>query len=600
MASPTQDPRTGIYYYRRVVPAPLRPFFGLTEYKKSLDTRDPDEARERYHPHAVVYDQLLAAAKRSLLNEHCRAARRMVDDFLEGASETALQGVAMKLASLETGAFEHACGLNDHAPGARYDFGAPPKVDDLRDHRSRKEMLEAITDLRPLPWLETLQRVAALPSMQPIDWAITSIAYMAGVEAMPGSPLHEAIGRAYLDRLVAACAVRVAPSRTRIIPPPVIVGGGASLPPVPDVEKEDQIKPAVDAPTITAVFEDWAVAETRDPKLVDEWRTAIDRFAALHGGLPVGEITAAMVREFRGVYAGLPARGGKLVDALLLRERIAYAKEHSLKTLAPATVNKALSAIRVMLDHAVEDMQVVSENVAKTVKSKRDDSIYDARLPFEPEDMRKIFSSPLPAKEGVSVETLFWILLLAPFTGGRLEELGTLRPGNLKEYDGIPYIAIEPDRLRVREQEEGRAKRAKTSSAKRDIPIHSVLIGAGFLDFVAKRKAEGAQWLFPELKPNKHGSRTARLSRVLNDFLDAIGLSDPELVFYSFRHTAKRAIRGKVDREIVDLLFGHADGKVSSKYGRGAAMDVLRDGVEKITFPEVDWAYVTKAAPVTL
>ena len=69
MAAPFKDPRTGILYFRRVIPAALRPFFdgGASEYKRTLDTRDPNEARQRYHPHAVVYEQKLAAARRSPL-----------------------------------------------------------------------------------------------------------------------------------------------------------------------------------------------------------------------------------------------------------------------------------------------------------------------------------------------------------------------------------------------------------------------------------------------------------------------------------------------------------------------------------------------------
>ena len=245
-----------------------------------------------------------------------------------------------------------------------------------------------------------------------------------------------------------------------------------------------------------------------------------------------------------------------------------------------------------MLDHAVEELEVVSGNVAKTVKSMPKDEIQDPRLPFEPEDLRRIYSAQLPIKDGVSVETLFWVLLLAPFTGCRLEELGKLRPGNVRRYDDIDYIAIEPDRRRVREEQDGPAKRVKTASSKRDIPVHPILIEARFLDLVAKRRAEGAEWLFPELEANKYGSRTQRLSRVINDFLDEIGLSDPELVFHSFRHTGKRAIRGKAPGEIVDLLFGHADGSVSSKYGRGADMRTLHDAIGKVGYPEVNWKQV--------
>lgn len=96
----------------------------------------------------------------------------MFDAFLEGADDDALRGMAMKLASLETGAFGFAHGVGPDAPGARYDFGTPPSRADLDDHVTRKQMLEAVSDLQPLPWLETLQRVAALPTLDPIDWAI--------------------------------------------------------------------------------------------------------------------------------------------------------------------------------------------------------------------------------------------------------------------------------------------------------------------------------------------------------------------------------------------------------------------------------------------
>jgi hypothetical protein len=92
-----------------------------------------------------------------------------------------------------------------------------------------------------------------------------------------------------------------------------------------------------------------------------------------------------------------------------------------------------------LTDHAVEEREVIDGNVAKTMKSMPKKSVEDARLPFEPEDMTRIFSSPLPERSGVAPRTLFWILMLAPSTGCRLDELGKLQPDNIKTYDGIPY-----------------------------------------------------------------------------------------------------------------------------------------------------------------
>lgn len=98
-----------------------------------------------------------------------------------------LQRLGMKLAMLKAGSFGYALGLNGSTAAGRYDFGEPPCRDDLRDHQTRKRMLEAVPDLKPLPWLETLRRIAALPSLQPIDWVIWDIAKRAGASAAPGA-----------------------------------------------------------------------------------------------------------------------------------------------------------------------------------------------------------------------------------------------------------------------------------------------------------------------------------------------------------------------------------------------------------------------------
>jgi integrase len=327
----------------------------------------------------------------------------------------------------------------------------------------------------------------------------------------------------------------------------------------------------------------------------------IRRFDALHDAPPVDAITAEMVREFRKVYSRLPSRVPDAIAELPLREQNLIAERDELPTLAPATVNKALSGLRVMLEHAVEEMQVIPGNVAKTVRGLQTDGEIDSRLPFTPEDMQLIFSRDLPRnKSGVSPETMAWMLLLGPYTGCRLEELGKLRPSNVRTERGIAFIAIERDRkvARDKERKEGKtgSKRSKTQAAYREIPLHPLLIEAGLLELVRRRRDEGAEWLFDDLTTDKYGSRTKRLSRVINDWFDAIGLSDPELVYHSFRHTVRRVLRGRADRDLVDLIAGHSDGSVGSKYGRGAALEPLRDAIGLIDYPEVDWLPVVTRA----
>src|SRR3954454_15065925 len=48
MARPWKHPKTDVYWLRKGVPEALRPLVGKREEKRSLKTRDPDEARQRH------------------------------------------------------------------------------------------------------------------------------------------------------------------------------------------------------------------------------------------------------------------------------------------------------------------------------------------------------------------------------------------------------------------------------------------------------------------------------------------------------------------------------------------------------------------------
>ena len=53
MSRPFKHPKTGVYYYRRVVPEALRPALGKVEVRISLKTKDPREASAR-HPEVAA------------------------------------------------------------------------------------------------------------------------------------------------------------------------------------------------------------------------------------------------------------------------------------------------------------------------------------------------------------------------------------------------------------------------------------------------------------------------------------------------------------------------------------------------------------------
>ena len=62
MAQPYKHPKSGIYHLRRKVPDALRGALGR-EYKRSLDTRDPSEAKARFAAARTDSERVFALAR---------------------------------------------------------------------------------------------------------------------------------------------------------------------------------------------------------------------------------------------------------------------------------------------------------------------------------------------------------------------------------------------------------------------------------------------------------------------------------------------------------------------------------------------------------
>ncbi|MBV9824261.1 MAG: hypothetical protein JO001_01060 [Alphaproteobacteria bacterium] len=65
-----KHPDTGVYWFRKVVPAHLRGAVGKREIKKSLATKDPREAKQRYPAAAEEADRIIALAEGRVVPAH--------------------------------------------------------------------------------------------------------------------------------------------------------------------------------------------------------------------------------------------------------------------------------------------------------------------------------------------------------------------------------------------------------------------------------------------------------------------------------------------------------------------------------------------------
>lgn len=597
MTAPFKDPRTGIYYFRKVIPPELRPAFGKREYKVSLGTRDPLEARSLMPDHAAAYERLATNAKAFLRGGPAAQANHYVDRWLQ---ETRRDRLWLLMAARNITSYTRLAaerGLVATAP----DYAFEPEI---RHGDDDAVMLRTFQGARRLPYQYCLQEIGRL-ELSAFQWAVDQVILH---HDLGGSEVscRDAISRSFQRRMMEALIERFREENSRersgwldpVPPPLIVIDGGLSRPAA-------EAHPGVAADvglTITQAFEAWrdyGKGRPRKRQLIQEWDLAVRRFVAMFGDIDMGRIRPQMVRDFRERLLELPGRAKKAVRELPLDEQAAVAAQHGLSTLAPATVNKALTAIRSITEHVIDKMANVplELNAAKLAKFVEVEDSEAKRLPFDEDDMEAIFRDlVIRDSTGISEETLFWMVLLAPFTGCRLEEIGTLRPLNVRSEHGIWFIAIERDRAQVRADQDQEEKSLKSSNSDRDIPIHPILLRAGFIEYVERRKAESAEWLFPDLKPNKFGKRSYRVSRLFARYLEELGITDDEKVFHSFRHSIRRNLRGRAKEEMVDLISGHSDGKVGRRYGRGADMRPLMEVIKLIDYRGPDWLSVIAQA----
>ncbi len=91
--------------------------------------------------------------------------------------------------------------------------------------------------------------------------------------------------------------------------------------------------------------------------------------------------------------------------------------------------------------------------------------------------------------------------------------------------------------------------------------------------------------MFPDLKPDVHGTLTGNFSKWWRRYARQVGVTDPRKVFHSFRHAFKDACRAaRVTEEVHDALTGHAGGGVGRSYGSGVPLEVLAEGVGKVRY----------------
>lgn len=252
---------------------------------------------------------------------------------------------------------------------------------------------------------------------------------------------------------------------------------------------------------------------------------------------------------------------GKLPLRKIQREHIVAFQEAMRATGSqPGTIKAKLALLRALLGVAVDEGWIKS-NPAIGVKTGGQKNARTARLPFTVSEINKIFGS-LPASGAK-----YWLPVIGLYTGLRLEEIGQLAPEDIVQERYRDAAGKEHKVYVIYATDDSEDKSLKNESSRRRVPVHRSLIDLGFIKFV---QSQTGPRLFPELKPDKNGRKTAVFSAWFGRTKRGLGITDGRKAFHSFRHCFKDYMREVgVAEDVSDALSGHSNGSVSRNYGSG-------------------------------
>ena len=572
--------RSGIWYFRRVVPAELQRLGACAELRISLKTNAWEKAiRAARHLNAaldLIFDKARTKAAMLTQDELNEFMREMLTHEL-----AAFEGLRPLLNAKTDEELEGQAGINEIA------------ADMWRDHL-RQDDIEAIAQLA-FSEAERQHRKVNPESMEFHQIARAALRVMEQVELATAKRLRGQYDDDEHYRALGLPSPRMtAPAESKKGPPP------AARRPLSEVYRECR--------AYQVDHREWTESTARSKDI------SIRYFQEAVGDLRFDRITADDVATFdralrrqpanmgRGIYADLSLLQAierfeeelAKVEAERAAGRISAAeadkrlREPWAKRSEPNNQTKHINALSAVITWANEVMRWgipnycdgfrLSRKARKKLSKKRKALSVDwiQRLLLTPmftghSPRRKSHPGPAVAKDGD-----YWSVLIAVFQGCRLDEGAKLTPDDITREHGIWCMRLNHD--------DSDAGTGKTGASRRKVPMHSVLIKLGLVDHAKRMRKKGAEWLFPEMTISKHhGSRASNLTKRLLTYKRTMGLYERWKDQHAFRHTMNsRLLRAGVPIPVAKELLGWSrEGMSEDEYFTPSTIAELRDALEK-------------------
>lgn len=327
---------------------------------------------------------------------------------------------------------------------------------------------------------------------------------------------------------------------------------------------------------------------------IKEYTSVFKTLSAIFGGeTEVHTIDRQCMVECKDILCRMP-KGmlkTKKYQGLTPQQAIELMEEDE-ETLSLKRVNGYLTKMRTIFKYAVHHGYMdlnPAEGLNIKIKARADKQ----RNPFDPEDLRRIFTHEDFRNDTFKRGFMFWLPVLALFTGGRIEELSQLYLDDVKEIEGLWCLDINDD--------PGTGKSLKNLNSKRIIPLHPFIVeNLNFPGYVEALRSQGHERVFPKLRKtqDKFSHYSSRIwNKWKKEEVGIIAVSGDK-TFHSFRHTVITQLKHKlVSKNIIQELAGHAEeGETMGRYGKRYTPDILyKEAILKLEYEGLDLSYLERS-----
>lgn len=303
-------------------------------------------------------------------------------------------------------------------------------------------------------------------------------------------------------------------------------GEWIATPPMPDAEIFTG-KPAKASRLLSELVTWFLSRKDQSAPMYSKYKQALGLLSESLGTRPANSLEQADIEEFCARLCRLPTHWLKEKKGGLTFEQIA-AKEWP-ECITETTFNKTYRAA--LAPFLAECVRVYGDagfprflSVKKTPYTGTREGGEGKQRALRPEELKRLYEGPEFAAFAADTEQAhrYWLPMVGLYTGARVNEVCQLNPQcDIREEGGIWFF----DFTETSETDERVTKSVKNKDSVRRVPIHSQLIGLGFLRYAEAMKQAGHRLLFPKWSP-KAGKASGTAREWFSAWLVELGLRD--------------------------------------------------------------------------